>query len=190
MEIFHKIGGFSLEETNTIRGLMKVLSKADKKKKDFIKGNPMANNDMRLKNLLPKTDLDKKIKLKLQSLVENVINEQPNPLLQHLEALVAKYGSKFVNLFGDDVIRAAEVNLGDDAVKLLGKSIDDATLIAPKGVGFLSKSGRTIKFDRISSTSKVVNWAASTIYKYGALLRYKNQLYKVTNEFTEREQHH
>ena len=42
----------------------------------------------------------------------------------------------------------------------------------------------TIKFDRISSTSKVVNWAASTIYKYGALLRYKNQLYKVTNEFT------
>ena len=36
--------------------------KGDKKKKDFIKGKPMANNDMRLKNLLPKTDLDKKIK--------------------------------------------------------------------------------------------------------------------------------
>jgi len=35
MEIFHKIGGFSLEETNTIRGLMKKLSKADKKKKDL-----------------------------------------------------------------------------------------------------------------------------------------------------------
>jgi len=36
--------------------------KGDKKQKDFIKGKPMANNDMRLKNLLPKTDLDKKIK--------------------------------------------------------------------------------------------------------------------------------
>lgn len=35
MEVFHKIGGFSLEETNNIRGLMKVLGKADKKKKDL-----------------------------------------------------------------------------------------------------------------------------------------------------------
>ena len=33
-----------------------------KKEKDFIKAKPMANNDMRLKNLLPKTDLEKKIK--------------------------------------------------------------------------------------------------------------------------------
>ena len=102
-------------------------------------------------------NLDKKIKLKLQSLVEKVINEQPKPLIQHLEALIAKYGSRFVNLFGDDVIRAAEVNLGDDAVKLLGKSIDDATLIAPKGVGFLSKSGRPIKFDRIVNDLNKIN---------------------------------
>jgi hypothetical protein len=36
--------------------------KGDKKQKNFIKGKPMANNNMRLKNLLPKTDLDKKIK--------------------------------------------------------------------------------------------------------------------------------
>jgi hypothetical protein len=33
-----------------------------KKEKDFIKGKSMANNDMKLKNLLPKTDLEKKIK--------------------------------------------------------------------------------------------------------------------------------
>ena len=42
----------------------------------------------------------------------------------------------------------------------------------------------TIKFDRISSASTVVHWAANTTYKYGSLLRYENQLYKVTNEFT------
>ena len=36
--------------------------KSTKKEKDFIKGKSMANNDMRLKNLLPKTDLEKKIK--------------------------------------------------------------------------------------------------------------------------------
>ena len=42
----------------------------------------------------------------------------------------------------------------------------------------------TIKFDRVSSTSRVVDWAASTSYAYDDLLRYKNQLYKVTNAFT------
>ena len=42
----------------------------------------------------------------------------------------------------------------------------------------------TIKFDRVSSTSRVVDWAASTSYAYNDLLRYKNQLYKVTNAFT------
>ncbi len=34
----------------------------NKKEKDFIKSKPMANNDMKLKNLLPKNDLEKKIK--------------------------------------------------------------------------------------------------------------------------------
>ncbi len=42
----------------------------------------------------------------------------------------------------------------------------------------------TIKFDRVSSTSKVVDWTASTSYAYNTLLRYNNQLYKVTNAFT------
>ena len=42
----------------------------------------------------------------------------------------------------------------------------------------------TIKFDRVSSTSRVVDWAASTSYAYNDLLRYNNQLYKVTNAFT------
>jgi DNA polymerase III subunit alpha len=35
MNIFNKIGGFTLEETNELRGLMKVLSKTDKKKEDL-----------------------------------------------------------------------------------------------------------------------------------------------------------
>jgi hypothetical protein len=42
----------------------------------------------------------------------------------------------------------------------------------------------TIKFDRVSSTSRVVDWAASTAYAYNDLLRHTNQLYKVTNAFT------
>ena len=42
----------------------------------------------------------------------------------------------------------------------------------------------TIKFDRISSTSSVVDWTANTTYKHKALIRYKNQLYKATTEFT------
>ena len=42
----------------------------------------------------------------------------------------------------------------------------------------------TIKFDRVSSTSRVVDWTASTAYAYNDLLRYKNELYKVTNAFT------
>ena len=42
----------------------------------------------------------------------------------------------------------------------------------------------TIKFDRVSSTSRVVDWAANTNYAYNDLLRYNNQLYKVTSAFT------
>jgi hypothetical protein len=42
----------------------------------------------------------------------------------------------------------------------------------------------TIKFDRVSSTSRVIDWAASTSYAYNDLIRYDNQLYKVTNAFT------
>ena len=42
----------------------------------------------------------------------------------------------------------------------------------------------TMKFDRVSSTSRVVDWKASTAYAYNDLLRYNNQLYKVTNAFT------
>ena len=42
----------------------------------------------------------------------------------------------------------------------------------------------TIKFDRVSSTSSVVDWTASTSYVYNDLIRYKNQLYKATSAFT------
>ena len=42
----------------------------------------------------------------------------------------------------------------------------------------------TIKFDRVSSTSRVQDWKASTSYAYNDLLRHNNRLYKVTNAFT------
>jgi hypothetical protein len=42
----------------------------------------------------------------------------------------------------------------------------------------------TVKFDRVSSTSGVVDWTASTSYAYGQLIRYKNELYKTTSAFT------
>ena len=42
----------------------------------------------------------------------------------------------------------------------------------------------TIKFDRIASTSSVVDWTASTSYTYGQLIRHNNQLYKATSAFT------
>ena len=42
----------------------------------------------------------------------------------------------------------------------------------------------TMKFDRVSSTSRVVDWTKSTAYAYNDLIRYNNELYKVTNAFT------
>jgi hypothetical protein len=42
----------------------------------------------------------------------------------------------------------------------------------------------TMKFDRIHPTHKVVDWAASTSYAYGQLIRYNNELYKATDAFT------
>jgi hypothetical protein len=42
----------------------------------------------------------------------------------------------------------------------------------------------TIKFDRVSRTATVRDWAASTLYYYSELIRYKNELYRVTNAHT------
>ena len=42
----------------------------------------------------------------------------------------------------------------------------------------------TVKFDRVSSTSSVVDWTASTSYEYNQLIRHKNELYKTTKAFT------
>ncbi|MFM7018633.1 hypothetical protein [Flavobacterium sp.] len=91
-------------------------------------------------------ELESKIKSKLKTLVENKINEAGVPPggAISLESLIAKYGSKFINLFGDDVVRAAEANMGDDVVKLLGKSVDDATLLTIKNgeKAFITQSGQ------------------------------------------------
>ena len=42
----------------------------------------------------------------------------------------------------------------------------------------------TVKFDRIKSTTDVVDWASTTAYIYGQLIRYNNELYKATSAFT------
>jgi hypothetical protein len=42
----------------------------------------------------------------------------------------------------------------------------------------------TIKFDRISATSTVVDWEKNTSYTYQDLIRYNNELYKATSDFT------
>jgi len=42
----------------------------------------------------------------------------------------------------------------------------------------------TIKFDRIKSTSDVVDWESNTSYAYGTLIRYNNELYKASDHFT------
>jgi len=47
---------------HTIPAAPKQDDEANKKEKDFIKSKPMADKDMQLKNLLPKKDLDKKVK--------------------------------------------------------------------------------------------------------------------------------
>ena len=42
----------------------------------------------------------------------------------------------------------------------------------------------TIKFDRVSSASSVVDWEPTTSYAYGQYIRYNNTLYRVTDAFT------
>lgn len=122
-------------------------------------------------------NLDNHIKLKLQTLVENKINED---VASTLEQLIAKYGQKFVNLFGDDVVRAAEVNLGDDAVKLLGQSVDDATQIIIKNgeKAFITQSGkRDVPLRWIIDDLNVINRDPTkyeTVVKRYGDLRLKN----------------
>jgi hypothetical protein len=46
----------------------------------------------------------------------------------------------------------------------------------------------TIKFDRVQSTASVQEWAANTAYAYNELIRYENELYKVTASFISTEE--
>ena len=61
---------------------------------------------------------------------------------------------------------------------------DQAKAYANLGNDLVRDFNTTVKFDRISSTSRVQDWTASTSYAYGDLIRYKNQLYKATSAFT------
>jgi hypothetical protein len=42
----------------------------------------------------------------------------------------------------------------------------------------------TVKFDRVSKTATVLDWAANTTYEYNTLIRYNNELYRTTNRYT------
>ena len=61
---------------------------------------------------------------------------------------------------------------------------DPAKAYANLGNDLVRDFDTTIKFDRITSTSDVVDWTKNTTYEYGALIRYNNELYKATNRFT------
>jgi hypothetical protein len=61
---------------------------------------------------------------------------------------------------------------------------DVAKAYANLGNDLVRDFNTTIKFDRIASTSTVVNWAANTSYAYGDKIRYDNELYKAVSAFT------
>ena len=61
---------------------------------------------------------------------------------------------------------------------------DPALAYANLGNDLVRDFDTTIKFDRIASTSDVVDWASNTTYEYKTLIRYNNELYKATNRFT------
>ena len=61
---------------------------------------------------------------------------------------------------------------------------DKARLYANLNNNLVRDINTTIKFDRVASTSNVVDWAVSTSYAYGQLIRYNNELYQATDPFT------
>ena len=61
---------------------------------------------------------------------------------------------------------------------------DVAKAYANLGNDLVRDFNTTIKFDRIASTSTVVEWAANTSYTTGTKIRYKNELYKAVSAFT------
>ena len=61
---------------------------------------------------------------------------------------------------------------------------DAATAYANLNNDLVRDFDTTIKFDRISSTSTVVDWEANTSYAYGTKIRYNNELYKAVSAFT------
>ena len=74
-------------------------------------------------------------------------------------------------------------------VLITGGAVDNATpsdsakASANLGNDLVRDFNTTIKFDRINSTTSVVDWTASTSYAYGDLIRYNNELYKATSAF-------
>ena len=69
-------------------------------------------------------------------------------------------------------------------LKLGGTPTDTAKAYANLSNDLVRDFNTTIKFDRVSSTSRVKDWTASTYFAYGDLIRHKNQLYKATSAFT------
>ena len=69
-------------------------------------------------------------------------------------------------------------------LKTGGTPSDTAKAYANLSNDLVRDFNTTIKFDRVSTTSRVKDWTASTYFAYGDLIRYKNELYKATDAFT------
>ena len=69
-------------------------------------------------------------------------------------------------------------------LKTGGTPTDTAKAYANLNNDLVRDFDTTIKFDRVSSTSRVKDWTASTYFAYGDLIRYNNELYKATSAFT------
>ena len=98
---------------------------------------------LKIENKVKMENLDKKIKLKLQTLVEGLINEAPpGGAVDDLARFIQKFGPKIKNLFGDDVALAAYRNLGDDSIRLLTSALGKRSV--RRGGTFLLEGRGTI----------------------------------------------
>jgi hypothetical protein len=87
-------------------------------------------------------NLDEKIKLKLHTLIEGVINEAPpgGAIADDLVRFATKYGRKIIDMFGDDAARAMIRNVSDDGIRLFSETLRNP--INARGATLYLEGGR------------------------------------------------
>lgn len=73
---------------------------------------------------------------------------------------------------------------GAPSVTIIGGSGSGATAVAYIKNNTIRKIIPTVKFDRVSYTSDVVDWTVDTAYTAGQIVSYNSEAYQVTNDFT------